>query len=56
MNAPEMAPVSHNADSGRRFSLLYNPAEKRASLPTRSQKKRELVSRAAPTRGALIPR
>ena len=56
VNAPLNAPVRNSADSGRGLSRSYSPALKNVSRPTRSQKKREDVSRAAPTRGALIPR
>ena len=56
VNAPDMAPVSQSAESGSGFSRWYRPAVKNASRATRSQKKREDVSRAAPTRGADMPR
>jgi len=56
VKAPDMAPVSHSAESGSGFSRWYIPDRKNVSRATRSQKKSELVSRAAPTRGALIPR
>ena len=56
MNAPDMAPVSQSAERGSGFSRWYKPAVKNASRATRSQKKREDVSRAAPTRGADMPR
>ena len=56
VNAPEIAPVSHNAERGSGVSRWYMPDLKNDSRATRSQKKSELVSRAAPTRGALIPR
>ena len=56
VKAPAIAPVSQNAESGRGFSRSYRPAAKRDSRPTRSQKNKDEFSRAAPNRGALMPR
>lgn len=54
--APDIAPVSHNADSGSGFSLEYNADLKSPSRATLSQKNKDEVSSAAPTRGAEMPR
>jgi hypothetical protein len=56
VKAPDIAPVSHNADNGSGFSLEYKADLKSPSRATLSQKNRDEVSRAAPKRGAEIPR
>lgn len=56
VNAPENAPVSQRSGSDRPFSREAKPLKKNNSRPRLSKTKRLLVSAAAPTRGALIPR
>lgn len=56
VNAPENAPVTHSSGRDSPFSREDRPVKKRVSRPRLSKRKRLLVSAAAPTRGALMPR
>lgn len=56
VKAPEKAPVTQSSGRDRPFSREDRPVTKRVSRPKLSKRKRLLVSAAAPTRGALIPR
>ena len=56
VKAPEKAPVAQSWGSERPFSRDERPLLKSISRPRLSKRKRLLVSAAAPTSGALMPR